>query len=203
MFCCECRHKLKEHFKNILSEDQYRSMSHSSPLVENEKRRGTPITPPRVGKYRRKAPAAVRERNLMSNSPELYLETMKGGKFQIILCEQSGKESFLHPFHSRYFNKADRHAPEFERLKTATNIIALAPKRVSKAVNDSQYKEDNGFKKSCLVRYCEDGFDVTKNYDALTTIAEVRDSFPSHAIYDISSVSVFVGVCIVVHEQSQ
>ena len=53
------------------------------------------------------------------------------------------------------------------------------------------------------MRYCEDGFDVTKNYDALTTIAEVRDLFQSHAIYDISSVYVFVGVCIVVHEQSQ
>ena len=44
---------------------------------------------------------------------------------------------------------------------------------------------------------------MTKNYDVLTTIAEVRGLFQCHVIYDISSVHVFVGVCIVVHEQSQ
>ena len=140
---------------------------------------GTIVSPSRVSKrqkYELKKFKEVKERNLMTNNPEFYVETMKGGFLQLVWCDQQGKEGFIHPFLDKLFDKAPRHLNEYARIKQVTNVIAQVPRRFSKAINEPQMKDgkdNNRYKKSYLVRYSPSGFSYESDMNALGLIADV------------------------------
>jgi hypothetical protein len=120
-------------------------------------------------------------KSFLSNPPEIMCRTLGGG-IDLIWVDQGNTEAFINPFYTLYFPPPGvtiKSNERIEQLKKHTNIFACVARRVSKEINDAEYKfskDNKKFKKSYFVRLKTKGAQEGKKlYEALTTLRKVKE----------------------------
>jgi hypothetical protein len=157
----------------------------SSESTTENKKDMTPTTAKIAAEDAFKPFNAIGPVNLMgAASPRLYIKTVANGLFHLIYVQElDGTEAFSHPVIKQLFPNPKERIGEKTDFVRSTGIIAVAPRRTSKALNIPTFRTTNDHKVFKAMVYVSilDSNAATCKRNVLNTITDVSTENKNHS----------------------